>query len=150
MKQLLLALVACLMTVNLSAADLNGAADNILGDYEAVQGSDAYKVRISRLDDGQYRAQLFWCTGSTDAEGRKYTDVKNPDKSLRNVPCDRIVLIDRVEYLPSRKCWGNGKIYDPQRGIKANVSLSFGEDGKLLVRGSLMGFSETVSWSRIQ
>ena len=44
--------------------------------------------------------------------------------------------------------WDGAKIYDPQRGIKVNVTLSFDSPKKLLVRGTVFGIGETVTWTK--
>ena len=85
-----------------------------------------------------------------DGNGKLKTDVKNPDKSRRYTPCDRIVLIENMKYNEKKACWSDARIYDPVRGIKANVSCSFEKPGVLKVRGSLMGFGETVYWTKVE
>ena len=49
------------------------------------------------------------------ATGKKILDAKNPDKSLRNTPCDQIVIFNGLKYNASKRQWDGGKIYDPQR-----------------------------------
>ena len=82
--------------------------------------------------------------------GKKALDVKNPDKSLRNTPCDRIVLIQNIKYIPAKKVWGDAKIYDPQRGLKANVTAQFLPDGRLSLKGTVLGIGETVYWTPVK
>lgn len=122
----------------------------IVGDYFSTQGKDQYKVRVSENADGSYKAQVFWMSNAVDpATGKKFLDVKNPDKSLRSVPCDQVVLINGLKYNEAKNQWDGAKIYDPQRGIKANVSIKRNADGSLNVRGSLLGISETVVWKKL-
>lgn len=129
---------------------LNSKGDSILGNYESVQGEDQYKVKVTRNDDGTYKAQIYYVKDVVDPKtGKKDLDVKNPDKSLRNVPCDEIVLINGLKYNADKKQWDGAKIYDPQRGIKANVTASFQADGRLKLRATIMGIGETVYWTRI-
>ena len=105
---------------------------------------------MSENPNGTLKAQITWMTNSVDpATGKKFLDVKNPDKSLRNVPCDQIVLINGLKYNEAKDQWGETKIYDPQRGIKANVTVRRNADGSLNVRGSLMGISQTVVWKKL-
>lgn len=125
-------------------------ADDILGDYYSKQGTDEYKVRISKKADGRYKAQIFWVSDPIDHEtGKIALDPKNPDKSLREVPCDRIVLIDGLKFNEKKNHWDGAKIYDPQRGIKVAVTTHFESDGRLAVRGSVLGIGETVHWQKI-
>lgn len=148
------ALVSCHISVilsllgifGLSAEDRNSSADNIVGNYHVEHDGELSKVAITSCPDGTYQAKVYWIKNSTDANGRKRLDVKNPDKELRKTPCDQILLIWGLKYNPEKQCWEKGKIYDPTRGIRANATASFREDGALLIRGSLLGISETVIW----
>ena len=38
---------------------------------------------------------------------------------------------------------------DPDRGIRANVVVRFTSDGQLSLKGSVLGISETVYWTRL-
>lgn len=126
-------------------------ADAILGKYSSVQNGDGYKVEVTKKADGTYKAQIYWVSNPVDAQtGKKRVDEKNPDKSLRNVPCDRIVLIDGLKYNASKQQWDDAKIYDPQRGIKANATLKFENANVLKVRGSVLGIGETATWTRVK
>ena len=151
MKRTLAILTAALCAVFLAAAQdsgLNASAENITGTYYVSHEGENSKVRIFRDTDGTFTAQVIWVENSLDGNGNIRLDEKNPDKSLRNTPCDRIILIEKLEYNPGKKRWDNGKIYDPTRGIRANVTCSFDSPSILRVRGSLMGFGETVFWGK--
>lgn len=151
MKKLLFALAALLGATVLSTAQnkLNDSADSILGEYIAIQNSDESKVRFTKNADGTFKCQIYWLRDDKDASGKKYLDVKNPDKKLRTVPADQVVLIDGLKYNAGKKCWDGAKIYDPQRGLKANATASFTADGRLRIRGSVMGIGETVYWTKL-
>ena len=147
MKRILIALTAVLFAMLPASAQSakNSSADNIIGKYESVQGTDAYKVEVSKNEDGTYKAQIYWMKDPMDPKtGKKALDVKNPDKSLRTRPCDQIVLIQNLKYLSAKKVWGDAKIYDPQRGIKANVTAQFLPDGRLSLKATVLGIGETV------
>lgn len=131
-------------------SSLNAKPDNIVGIYQGVQEGYKFKTRISRLTNGTYRAQVIWMEHDRDEQGHKLLDEKNPNKDLRTTPADCIVLIDGLRYDEKKHYWADAKIYDPLRGIKANVRCWFDEQGKLRVRGSLLGISETVVWTRIK
>lgn len=139
----LLAVVPCFAQNN-----LNSKADNIVGCYTSKQNNDVFKVRISKNANGTYKAQIYWVENDKDAKGKKILDDKNPDKALRNVPCDKIVLFDGMKYNEKDHVWDGSKIYDPQRGLRAKCTCSF-KDNKLYVKGTVLGISETVIWTRI-
>lgn len=127
---------------------LNNRADAIVGTYSGMQGSDRFRAKITRFDDGTYRAQIIWLEHDRDDKGNKILDKKNPDKSLRNIPADRIVLFSGLRYNVKEHRWDGTKIYDPQRGIRAKMTAEFMADGRLKIKGSLMGISESVYWTR--
>ena len=129
---------------------LNSQADNIVGLYYVSYDGEESKVRFTKEADGTYRAQTVWVKDCRDADGNVRRDEKNPDKRLRNVPCDSIVLITGLEYNKAKHRWDGGKVYDPTRGIRANATCFFGEDGRFRLKGSLLGFSQTVIWEKIE
>lgn len=129
---------------------LNNMADNIVGTYSGMQGDDRFKAKIVKLKDGTYRAQIVWLERDRDAKGNKLLDSKNPDKSLRATPADRIVLFSGLRCDAKNHRWGDTKIYDPQRGIRAKLVAEFTADGRLRLKGSLMGISESVYWTKIE
>lgn len=128
---------------------LNLEADNIIGTYYVAYDGEESKVVFTKEDDGTYKAQTIWVKNCLDENGEVRKDTKNPDKSMRNVPCNRIVLITGLEYNQSKHRWDGGKVYDPTRGIRANATCFFGDDGKFRLKGSLLGFSQTVIWEKI-
>lgn len=127
-------------------SDMNSSGDNIVGKYLSVYDVEKSKVEVTRQPDGTYKAQVYWVENAYDKDGKKRVDEKNPDKSLRNVPCDEIVLFWGLKYNPEKKRWDKGKLYDPTRGLRVNLESRFDGDGNLLVKGSLMGISETIVW----
>lgn len=129
---------------------LNNKADNIVGTYSGKQGDDNFKAKIVKLSNGTYRGQVIWLEHDRDTQGRKILDTKNPDKSLRSKPADQIILFSGLKYDAKKHRWDNTKIYDPQRGLKANMTAEFTADGNLRIKGSLMGISESVYWSKIE
>ena len=124
--------------------------DRIVGVYYTARQGEESKIRVFKEDDGSYTAQVIWVRDNLDENGEVEKDVKNPDKSKRDTPCDQIVLIEKMTYNEKKDSWGDAKIYDPTRGIKANVTCSFESVSKLRVRGSVLGIGETVYWDKIE
>lgn len=145
-------LVITLLTFGLASAQnsLNNAADNIVGTYSGTQDGENFRAKITKQPDGTYQGQIVWMQNDKDADGNKRLDTKNPDKSLRNTPCDRIILFSGLQYNADKKCWDGTKIYDPQRGIKARLTVTFEKDGRLRLKGSVFAFSESVYWKKVQ
>ena len=140
--------IAVAVLCTLSAFAQNDKADNIIGKYICGTGKDAYKVEITKQTDG-YKCQIFWVANPLDENGKPSLDTKNPDKSLRSVPMDRVVLFTGLKYNADKKHLSDTKIYDPNRGIKVKVTISFDNPKVLKVRGTVFGIGETVTWNRL-
>lgn len=150
MKKVLFALLALVaFAAPLSAQNLNDNGDNIVGEYLTDRGGSKSKVRVTRNDNGTYTAQVFWVENALDKNGNKRKDVKNPDKSLRNVDIDKVILVDGLKYDAEDKKWGGTKIYDPTKGLKVNVSAEFVEPTKLKLRGTILGVGVTLYWNKL-
>ena len=132
------------------AQGINDKADNIVGEYLTDRGGNKSKVRVTKEADGTYSAQVFWVEKPYDAKGNKRKDVKNPDKSLRNVDIDQVVIVKGLKYDKEDKEWGGAKIYDPSKGIRVNVTAEFETADKLKLRGTIMGIGTTLYWTRIK
>mgnify|MGYP006343271117 FL=1 len=151
MKKLLMIFMGALMMVLPSFAQgINDKADNIVGEYLTDSGGSKSKVRITKNTDGTYTAQMFWVEKPLDAKGNKRKDVKNPDKSLRNVDIDQVVIVKGLKYDADDKTWGDAKIYDPSKGIRVNVTAEFVSADKLKLRGTILGIGTTIYWSKIK
>ena len=147
MKRFLITVAAAVLCT-LAAFAQNDKADNIIGKYICGTGKDAYKVEITKQADG-YKCQIFWVADPLDENGKQALDTKNPDKSLRSVPMDRVVLFKDLKYNAEKKHWSDTKIYDPNRGIKVKVTINFDNPKVLKVRGTVLGIGETVTWNRL-
>ena len=76
--------------------------------------------------------------------------MKNPDKALRNVDVDQIVIVKGLKYEADKKRWGGAKIYDPTKGLQVNATAEFETADKLKLRGTILGVGVTLYWTRIQ
>ena len=149
MKRLIFVISAlCVLCPLFAQNKLNDSADSIVGTYFAVQSGENSKVKISKNSDGSYKCQVIWVENDM-VNGAKLLDPKNPDKSLRNVPCDKIVLFNGLKYNAEKKQWDGAKIYDPTRGIKANATALFQADGRLCIKGTVLGIGEKVYWKKL-
>lgn len=150
MKKLVFLVMAMMIGLFAMAQNsLNDKADNIVGDYQGTQAGEPFKVHVTKMSNGTYKGQVYWVKNSLDKNGKKRLDENNPDKSLRNVPCDKIVLFKGLKYDTKNKEWSGAKVYDPTRGINANCTASFAKDGTLKVSGRILGIGETVTWKRL-
>lgn len=150
MKRMLFLLMSLATFVTpLLSQNLNDNGDNIIGEYLTDRGGSKSKVRVTKNNDGTYTAQVFWVETSLDKDGNKRKDVKNPDKALRNVDIDKVVLVNGLKYIEKDKKWGGAKIYDPTKGMQVNVSAEFVEPGKLKLRATILGMGVTIYWQKL-
>ena len=151
MKKLLLTLFCALaLALPSFAQGLNDKADNIVGEYLTDRGGSKSKVRITKNADGTYNAQVFWVEKPFDAQGNKRKDVKNPDKNMRNVDIDKVVLVKGLKYDADDKEWGGAKFYDPTKGMRVNATAEFVEPNKLKLRATILGIGKTLYWTKIK
>ena len=77
------------------------------------------------------------------ADGKSCTEVIN-------ILLEKARADTGLKYNEAKHRWDGGKVYDPTRGIRANATCFFGEDGMFRLKGSLLGFSQTVIWEKIE
>lgn len=126
----------------------NNRADGIIGNYYIDYDGEQSKVRCYKEADGTYTFQNYWSKNMYDKDGNIYLDTKNPDKSLRNKPCNEMIIMWGLKYDAEKKHW-KGKIYDPLHGLRADATVKFNKEGMITVRGSVMGIGKTVTWKPI-
>ena len=131
MKKIIFTLMCVIMAIVSNAQGLNSKGDNIIGNYLSIKDGGKSKIKITKAADGTYTAQVYWVEKALDAKGNKRKDVKNPDKSLRNVDIDKVVLIKGLKYDAKDKEWTDTKIYDPGSGKIYSVDIEF-KDAKTL------------------
>lgn len=149
--KIIMILMCGLMSVCASfAQELNDNADNIVGEYLTDRGGSKSKVRVTKNAQGTYDAKVFWVEHPMDKDGNKRKDVKNPDKSLRNVDIDKVTLVSGLKYDAKDKEWKGAKIYDPTKGMRVNVSMRFEEKGRLKLRATIMGIGKTLYWQKLK
>ena len=136
--------------ISFSQTVINDKVDNILGVYLGEQKGDVFKARITKAVDGTYKGQIFWMKNDRQPNGSKRLDTKNPDKRLRHVPCDQVVLFSGLKHNPQKQCWDGTKIYDPQRGFTAKMSARFIATDTLRITGTVMGLSGHFVWKKIE
>ena len=105
MKKFVLSILCALAFAlpSMAQGGINDKGDNIIGEYLTDRGGSKSKVRITKNANGTYNAQVFWVENPYDKDGKKRKDVKNPDKSLRNVDVDQIVIVEGLKYNPEDK-----------------------------------------------
>ena len=154
MKKYLAILAMALMiapAVTHAQNTLNSAADNILGDYECFDEGNESRMHITKNVDGSFTGTLFWLKDDLDPKtGDCWKDYRNPDKSLRSRYVHDIPLVVGLKYNAEKKQWDKGKVYDPNRGIKANCTAQFSQNGDLVIKGTVLGIGESITWKKMK
>lgn len=150
MKKIIFTIMCALMVISANAQNLNSKGDNIIGNYLSTKDGVKSKIKITKEANGTYKAQVYWVERALDAKGNKRKDVKNPNKSLRNVDIDKVVLIKGLKYDAKDKEWTDSKIYDPGSGKIYSVDIEFKDANTLKVYGNILGIGKTVYWTRIE
>lgn len=136
------------LSAAVASASTNGG-DRILGVYKAVKDGAESKVRISKIGDNAYQAQIFWLEKPTYPDGTLRKDIKNPDPAKRDTPSSQVVLIESVSYDQKENVWNNGNIYDPTSGKVYRTIVDFTEEKTLRIRGFLGPFSKSLYWYKL-
>lgn len=145
------ALLALIPFAGKAQNSLNSKPDSVLGVFLVPEKGNDAKVEFTKNADGTYDCSIIWMESPIDpSTGKTWCDIKNPDKSLRGRSCIGLKIIKGLKYDSEKKCWSGTKIYDPNRGIRANVHIVFGSDGRLCLRGTVLGIGETVYWTRVK
>ncbi len=151
MKKLILTLIgAIFFALPTVAQSINKNGDEIIGEYLTDRGGSKSKVRITKAANGTYDAQLFWVEKPLDKNGNKRKDVKNPDKKLRNVDIDKVVVIKGLKFDKAAGEWNGTKIYDPSKGWNVDVEAEFVDAKKLKLFGNIWGIGTTIYWTKIK
>ncbi len=151
MKRFIIALLCSVLFAAPSfSQSMNSKGDNIIGEYLSIKDGGKSKIRVTKASDGTYTAQVFWVERALDKDGNKRKDSKNPDKSLRNVTLDNVVIIKALKYDADDQEWGDTEIYDPSSGKIYDVDIEFKDSKTLKVYGNIWGIGKTVYWEKLK
>ena len=151
MKRFIIALFCSVLFAAPSfSQSMNSKGDNIIGEYLSIKDGGKSKIRVTKASDGTYTAQVFWVERALDKDGNKRKDSKNPDKSLRNVTLDNVVIIKTLKYDADDQEWGDTEIYDPSSGKIYDVDIEFKDSKTLKVYGNIWGIGKTVYWEKLK
>ncbi|MBQ5700905.1 MAG: DUF2147 domain-containing protein [Alistipes sp.] len=138
MRRLLLLAVAGALALSSTVANAeSGDGDRILGEYKAVKDGAVTKVRISKIGENRYTAQVV----GFENENNSCID--------RAISAKQLVLIESVSYNSKEGVWDDGEIFDPTKGEIYRVVLDFESDTTLRVRGYLGPFYRSIYWEKV-
>ena len=138
MKRVLLGAVIGVFALSITVAKAaTNDGDRILGEYKTVRNGAVTTVRISKIGENSYKAQVVQVENC------------NTNQSQQHIPTNQIVLIESVSYNSKEGVWEDGHIYDPTKGEIYRVVLDFESDTTLRVRGYLGPFSKSIYWEKV-
>ena len=108
-------------------------------------------IEIYEKSDGSFEGKIVWLIEPYEKNGDIKRDKENPNKDLRNMPLNGLVIIKNLKYLNSNQ-WGGGSIYDARSGKTYSLNATLQDKDNLFMRG-YVGFSfigKTTNWTRIK
>lgn len=90
----------------------------------------------------------FYCK-IVNAADFKDEDVTEADDDDNGQSLVGKIIIRELEYDAKNEIWVNGRMYDPDRGIWANLEVKTVDQDRAIAKGSKFFFSKTVVWEKI-
>jgi len=108
------------------------AQERICGKWESL----AKQLRILVYVQGnQFKAKLIWFSNTDGKPMNYWTDIHNPDPTLRSRKLLGMSILRGLSYNAGTNTWENGMVYDSRHGREWNASAYIGKKGELHVRG---------------
>lgn len=145
MRRYFLLLIMGLLAFGINAHAADQGKDAILGKWLTENGKSI--VDVYHCGDS-YCGKIIWLKEPLNKEGKPKMDIHNPDKSLRKRPVVGLEILKHLKFKGPNN-WGDGKIYDPEKG-KTYSCKAWMVKGGLKFRGYI-GFSllgRTTTWKR--
>lgn len=112
--------------------------EEVLGTWFTEGGES--QIQLVECDDA-ICGDIVWIHegDATDADGNPVTDQNNPDPALRNRPLIGLRIFRDFRPLPTDGNTLKGEVYNPQNGKSYQSFLTPLADGKLKVKGCILG-----------
>jgi uncharacterized protein (DUF2147 family) len=107
-------------------------AEQICGKWESCEKNLIVEVYS---EDNKFRAKIVWFINTGGKPLDTWTDVHNPDESLRSRKILGMSILNDLCYKSDTNSWEDGMIYDAQHGRDWNASVHIDKDGLLKVKG---------------
>lgn len=82
--------------------------------------------------------RVVWLLKPADDDGNPFKDFRNPNASLRNRPILRLTIFKDLTPSGKNATW-EGTVYNPDDGETYKTFLSVAENGRLEVKGCILG-----------
>ena len=129
----------------------SAGADDVLGTWLTEEGAS----RIQFVECGAaICGDIVWIhqREAVDENGNPVTDVNNPDPALRNRPLVGLRIFSGFRPLPGDDNEWEGSVYNPEDGDTYQTFLIPQPDGRLRVRGCVLGgwICDSEWWTRAE
>lgn len=105
-------------------------------------------VRISPCGD-KLCGEIIWLKEPNGEDGKPKTDRNNIDDSLRSRPIIGLQMLSG--FVPDGENeWENGTIYNPEDGKTYTSKMELVNPSTLEVKGCVLMFCQTQSWTRVE
>jgi uncharacterized protein (DUF2147 family) len=127
-------------------------AEQLVGKYYIIKEDTKAesRVQIYKNSEGKFEGKIVWLKNPNNPDGSPKYDLKNPNKDLRNVKSDQVVLLKNFTYESKSGEWKGGTIYDPEDGKTYKCQLKFDSPAVLNVRGyvGIPALGKTMKWTK--
>ena len=103
-------------------------------------------------ENGDYKAKVVWFLNTDKSKPmEEWTDKKNPDPNLRNRKLIGMSILEGMDYIPQKRTWENGKIYDAMNGRHWSAWARIDDNGHLKVTGywQFKFIGKTLTFTRV-
>lgn len=121
-------------------------ATAVLGEW--LNADEDAKVTVYQEGD-RFFGKVTWLKNPTDDNGKPRVDEENPKADRRTRPIMGLVLLEDFRFDSGE--WKGGSIYDPKNGKTYDCYMALMDDGRLKIRGFVMGMralGRTTYWTR--
>jgi uncharacterized protein (DUF2147 family) len=140
-------LFTALFMALLSVASVRAQSPTPTGVWQDSSG----RVQVEIAPCGELLCgKIVWFKWPDNAQGLPLVDLKNKDPALRTRPLLGLTILYGLRRT-GENTWTDGKIYNPEDGVKYQAKMSIQGDGSLRVRAyeGLPFLGKTLIWTRM-
>ena len=135
--KLLFSLSASILLSNISLAIHPASSpatpcEQICGKWKSTEKN--LVIQVSMVNE-KFKAEIVWFDPGEGKPMETYTDLHNPDESLRGRKVLGINVLRDLSYQSTSRSWEDGIVYDCSSGREWNASVYIDKSGLLKVKG---------------
>lgn len=105
-------------------------------------------------ENGKIFGKVVWLENNKNKDGSSpRTDYNNPKTELQKNKLIGTRILKNLQWDAAESEWSKGEIYDPKTGKKYSCFAVLQKDGKLFIKGFVLGMSfigKSTLWTRYQ